>query len=240
MDVELLKVGDLAARTGLSVRTLHHYDKIGLLSPSGRSESGHRLYARREILRLQQILSLRQIGLSLDEIGDVLKRRNGVAGRVIRMHISRLKERIAMEQDLCRRLESLEPRLDSAGLDEIIQCIEVMTMFEKYYTKEQLETLKKRGEELGQDTIRAVEAEWPELIASVRAEMEKGTDPKDPRVQALVKRWNELVLMFTGGDPGITQSLQNLYRGEPQFAAQQSLDRGIFEYVRKASEPAPE
>src|SRR5262249_55327676 len=115
MDSELLKVGDLAARTGLSVRTLHHYDRIGLLSPSRRSDSGHRLYARREILRLQQILSLRQIGLSLDEIGDVLKRRNGLAGRVIRMHISRLKERIAMQQDLCRRLESLEPRLDSAG-----------------------------------------------------------------------------------------------------------------------------
>jgi hypothetical protein len=111
-----------------------------------------------------------------------------------------------------------------------------MTMFEKYYTKEQLESLKKRGEELGQDAIREVEAEWPQLIAAVRAEMEKGTDPKDPRVQALVKRWNELILMFTGGDPGITQSLKNFYQGEPRFAAQQSLDGGVFEYVRKASE----
>ena len=108
-------------------------------------------------------------------------------------------------------------------------------MYEKYYTNEQLETLKKRGEALGEDKIRAAEAEWPKLIASVRAEMEKGTDPKDPRVQALVKRWNELVLEFTGGDPGITQSLTNLYRGEPQFAAQQQLDGGLFEYVRKAN-----
>ena len=234
MDHELLKVGELAARTGVSVRTLHHYDSIGLLSASRRSKSGHRLYGRREILRLQQIVSLRQIGLSLDEIGEALKHSKGAAGRIIGTHIARLKERIAMEQDLCRRLESMASRLETAGVDEIIKCIEVMTMFEKYYTKEQLDSLKKRAEELGQDKIRDVEAEWPKLIASVRSEMEKGTDPKDPRVQALAKRWNELVLEFTGGDPGITQSLKNFYQGEPQFAAQQSLDANIFEYLRKA------
>jgi MerR family transcriptional regulator, thiopeptide resistance regulator len=231
---EVLKVGDLAARTGLSVRTLHHYDMIGLLSPSRRSKSGHRLYGRRDILRLQQIMSLRQIGLPLEEIREVLRQRNG-AGRIIGLHIARLKERIAVEQDLCRRLEFMLPRLESAEIEEIIKCIEVTTMFEKYYTKEQLETLKKRAEELGPDKIRAAEAEWPQLIASVRAEMQKGTDPRDPRVQALVKRWNELVREFTGGDPGITRSLKNVYQGEPQFAAQQFLDGGVFEYVRKAN-----
>jgi DNA-binding transcriptional MerR regulator len=231
---EVLKVGELAARTGLSVRTLHHYDSIGLLSPSRRSKSGHRLYGRRDILRLQQIVSLREIGMSLEQIRDALKQRNG-AGRIIGLHIARLKERIALEQDLCRRLEFMVPRLESAGIEEIIKCIEVTTMYEKYYTQEQRETLKKRAETLGADKIRAVETEWPKLIASVRAEMEKGTDPKDPRVQALVKRWNELILEFTGGDPGITQSLKNFYKGEPQFAAQQSLDAAVFDYVRKAN-----
>ena len=231
---EVLKVGEVAARTGLSVRTLHHYDTIGLLSPSRRSKSGHRLYGRRDILRLQQIVSLRQIGMSLDQIREALKPRNG-AGRIIGLHLARLKERIALEQELCRRLEAMLPRLESAGIEEIIKCIEVTTMYEKYYTKEQLETLKKRAEGLGPEKIRAAEAEWPKLIESVRAEMDKGTDPKDPRVQALVKRWNELVLEFTGGDPGITQSLKNLYKGEPQLATQQSLDGGLFEYLRKAN-----
>src|SRR6516225_11879113 len=231
---EVLKVGELAARTGLSVRTLHHYDTIGLLSPSRRSKSGHRLYGRRDILRLQQIVSLRQVGLPLEQIREALKPRDG-AGRIIGLHIARMKERIALEQDLCRRLEMMLPRLESAGIEEIIKCIEVTTMYEKYYTKEQLETLKKRADALGEDKIQAAEAEWPKLIASVRAEMEKGTDPKDPRVQALVNRWNELVLEFTGGDPGVTQSLKNLYRGEPQFAAQQQLDGALFEYVRKAN-----
>lgn len=232
---EVLKVGDLAARTGLSVRTLHHYDTIGLLSPSKRSKSGHRLYGRKEIVRLQQILSLRQIGLSLDEIRDALKLRNG-AGRIIGLHIARLKERIAIEQELCRQLEMIAPVVESAGIEQLIKCIKVMNMYEKYYTKEQLESLKKRADELGPEKISEVETEWPKLIASVRAEMEKGTDPKDPHVQTLVKRWNELILQFTGGDPGITQSVKNFYKGEPEFAAKQSLDGGVFEYVRKASQ----
>lgn len=64
------KVGDLAGRTGLSVRTLHHYDEIGLLSPSGRTGSGHRLYSAEDVLRLQRIRSLRALGFSLEEIRE--------------------------------------------------------------------------------------------------------------------------------------------------------------------------
>lgn len=68
MNQDPLKVGELAERTGLSVRTLHHYDEIGLLSPVGRTGSGHRLYGGEELTRLAQIVSLRQLGLSLDAI----------------------------------------------------------------------------------------------------------------------------------------------------------------------------
>jgi DNA-binding transcriptional MerR regulator len=232
---ELLKVGDLAQRTGVSIRTLHHYDAIGILTPSGRSQSGHRLYGRADILRLQQIILLRQIGLSLDQVRAAMSRTDADLRRIISAHIARLKERIAAEQELCRRLEAIEPRLESADIDEIIKCIEVSNMFEKYYTQEQLDFLKKRAEELGPEKIREAESEWPNLIAAVRAEMDNGTDPKDPRVQALAARWNELIAQFTGGDPGIARSLGNFYRGEPQFAAQQSLDGQIFEYIRKAS-----
>jgi len=228
------KIGELAKRTGVSIRTLHHYDEIGLLSPSHRTESGHRLYGREEVVRLQQILSLRQTGFSLEEIRLMLARRESGAQRIIERHIARLRRQIAAQQDLCVRLEAIAARYDSASAEEFIQAIEVMTMFEKYYTKEQLETLRQRAETLGADHIKEVEQEWPRLIAEVRGEMQNGTDPKDPRMQALAKRWMELVHEFTGGDAGITQSLQNLYKGEPEFAAQQALDGEIFSYVRKA------
>jgi DNA-binding transcriptional MerR regulator len=230
----MLKIGDLASRSGVSIRTLHHYDEIGLLSPSHRTESGHRVYGREEVVRLQQILSLRQMGFALDQIRDLLDRRGMEPRRVLELHIERLRETVAEQQQLIARLESLAAHCESAGLDEYLQAMEMMTMFEKYYTKEQLEALAKRREAFGEETMREVQEEWPRLIASVREEMQKGTDPKDPRVQALARRWRELIEMFTGGDPGIEQSLRSVYRAEPQFAAQQGLDGGISEYVQKA------
>ena len=228
------KIGELAKRTGVSIRTLHHYDEIGLLSPSHRTGSGHRLYGREEVVRLQQVLSLRQMGFSLGDIRDMLAHRPSEARHVIELHIVRLKEQIAMQQDLCARLEAIAARYPTASAEEFINAIEVMTMFEKYYTKEQLETLQQRAETIGEARIKEVEQEWPKLIADVRAEMQRGTDPKDPRMQALAKRWMELVHEFTGGDAGITQSLRNLYANEPGVVAERGLDSEIFSYVKKA------
>ena len=61
-------VGDLATRAGVTVRTLHHYDEIGLLVPSTRSAAGYRIYTDGEVDRLQAILTYRELGLGLDEI----------------------------------------------------------------------------------------------------------------------------------------------------------------------------
>ena len=74
MGFEALKVGDLARRTGLTVRALHHYDEIGLLKPSLHTAAGHRLYATADVARLQQVLSLRQLGFSLEQVRDCLDR----------------------------------------------------------------------------------------------------------------------------------------------------------------------
>lgn len=68
----LLKVGELASRTGLTVRTLHHYDTMGLLKPSARSAAGYRLYNRDDIARLHAIQALRQVGMPLAEISGLL------------------------------------------------------------------------------------------------------------------------------------------------------------------------
>ncbi len=108
------KIGELARRTGLTVRTLHHYDEIGLLSPSYRTGSGHRLYTADDITRLQMIVSLRQLGLSLREVGDWLSRPDTSARGVIELHLARLREQIDAQQTLYRRLEAIAERLRTA------------------------------------------------------------------------------------------------------------------------------
>src|SRR5438128_9914377 len=74
MRFDALKVGELARRTGLTIRTLHHYDEIGLVKPSLHTESGHRLYTAADVARLQQVLSLRQLGFALEENAGCLDR----------------------------------------------------------------------------------------------------------------------------------------------------------------------
>lgn len=236
MEPQSLKVGELARRTGVSVRTLHHYDEIGLLAPKARSRTGHRLYGEADVERLLRIRALVQMGFSLDEVAACLTRRDFPVERVLAMHVERLRSHIAHSEQLCRRLESLLVRVrgDHVPVGEFLEAIEAMSMFEKYYTPEQLQQLAERRAQLGDDTIRAVEAEWPRLIAAVRAEMDKGTDPKAPAVQSLALRWRELLAMFTGGDAGIRQAAANLYANEPKARAMHGLDGALCAYVGRA------
>jgi DNA-binding transcriptional MerR regulator len=231
------KVGELARRTGLTVRALHHYDEIGLLSPSHRTGAGHRLYSVDDLARLQQILSLRQLGFSLEEIRNCLGRPEFSPQRVLELHLSRLREQIDTQQRLCRRLEGLARGLNSAegvSAEEFFQTMEMMIMYEKYFTPEQQDAIEARGRALGPEKIQAVEAEWPELIARVRAEMDRGTDPASEPVQQLARRWMELVAEFTGGDPGIQKSLNTMYRQEPAVQNKAGIDPAMFDYIGKA------
>lgn len=240
MDTTRWKVGELAMRAGVSVRTLHHYDQIRLLSPARRSESGYRLYSASDVVRLQQIRSLRALGFGLDKIRELLDRKEVSAQRVIELQIGRLKEQIALQRTLCDRLEMIASRMGEAeevSAPEFLHILELMSMVQKaesYYTPEQLDTLMQRKEEVGEERIRQVEAEWPELIAEVRAAMDRGADPASEPVQALVRRWKALVEEFTGGDAGIAQNLQRMY--EQEAAREQSrIDPALFAYIREAS-----
>src|SRR5205085_4353364 len=115
MRCEGLKVGELARRTGLTVRTLHHYDEIGLLRPSLHTESGHRLYTAADVARLQQVRSLRQLGFSLEEVRACLDRSGFSPLEVIRLHLGRLREQIELQRQLCGRLEAIAALFRTAG-----------------------------------------------------------------------------------------------------------------------------
>src|SRR5207253_11192192 len=108
-------VGELAKRTGLTVRTLHHYDEVGLLRPSLHTEAGHRLYTAADVARLQQVMSLRQLGFSLEEVRDCLDRPGFSPLEVIGLHVARLRELIELQRCLCERLEALAAWVESAG-----------------------------------------------------------------------------------------------------------------------------
>ena len=92
-----------------------------------------------------------------------------------------------MEQQrrLQERLRRLLERLDT---EDFLTTIEEMTMRQRYYTPEQLEELEQRRQAIGDEAIREVEREWAQIFATLRAEMDAGTDPADPRLRPLAER----------------------------------------------------
>src|SRR5262249_55053412 len=150
----------------------HHYDAMGLLSPSGRTDSahqsGHRLYTAADLARLQQIVSLKQLGFTLEQIRDYLSRADYDPRRVGPMHLERVRGQVAELKRLEDRLTALADALDKAEIisaDEFLTTIEEMTMIEKYYTPEQLASLQQRREEAGEageEMIRQGPQQWAE------------------------------------------------------------------------------
>ncbi|MBP1963395.1 MerR family transcriptional regulator [Paenibacillus aceris] len=136
------KVGDLAKMTGLTVRTLRFYDQIGLFSPSGHSKTGHRLYNEEDIRRLQQILSLKELGLSLEEIQAVLKGQMYSPSDIVAIQIERIRKNIKTGQKLLAELERVNERMkhqEAPSIDAFISVLETMKMsHEKYIIEHRL------------------------------------------------------------------------------------------------------
>ena len=240
------KVGELAKRTGLTVRALHHYDAIGLLCPSGRSGSshgsGHRLYTASDVARLQQIVSLKALGFSLDQVRDYLARGDFDPREIVQLHREWVQRQADDLKRLADRLSALADALDRADVvsaDTFLTMISEMTMIEKYYTPEQLEQLQARKHQVGEERIKEVEAAWPRLMAAVQAEMDAGTDPADTKIQEYARQWVGLINEFTGGNAGIERSLKTMYQNEDHI---HSMDvtgmRPMFEYIREAATAA--
>lgn len=235
--MQVFKVGDLARRTGLTVRALHHWDAVGLLSPSQRTDKGYRLYTETDLARLQRIVALRSLGLSLDEVRTALERPEMTLPHVLALRLALLREEIEERHRLYARLEAIAVRAEATGdvtVDDLFFGIQAMNTFEKYYTKEQLDQLAERREQVGEDRIRQVQEEWTQLFAAVRAEMDRGTDPSDPAVRQLAAKWQALIEEFTGGDAGIRESLSRMYREEPSMRERAGVDPTLYRYISRA------
>ncbi|MFV0406582.1 MAG: HEAT repeat domain-containing protein [Propioniciclava sp.] len=117
-----MRIGELARRTGLTVRTLRHYDDVGLLVPQERSPGDYRLYGAHDVDRLLAIQHLKSLGLSLDEIRAALDDPDFDAHAVLGRHIALVEDRLATERDLLARLRTLQSSVH-AGWEDVIDAI---------------------------------------------------------------------------------------------------------------------
>jgi DNA-binding transcriptional MerR regulator len=214
-----LRIGELATATGLTVRTLRHYDQIGLLRPKTRTEGGYRLYGEAEVQRLQQIRSLQSLGFSLEQIGAMLAGHEAPLPEVIEWQLAAIDRELTALQRLRARLSAVSQamqRAEMVDIDDLTALMKEMTMVEKYYTEEQLETLAARRAAYGDEQIKAFEQQWADLIARAERAMAEGVDPTSEPVLEIAREWIGLVQAFTGGDPGIQQSVERVWQEEDE------------------------
>ncbi len=241
MSVDSWKIGPFATLTGVSVRTLHYYEEIGLLAPAERTPAGHRYYTRTELVRLQQIRSLQQLGLSLDDVRKALTDADYSPVDVLKRHIEHVTAQITMQQRLRNRLHRIAGQLNDdqdASIDDLVRAIQesdMMDTFEKYYTPEQLETLTERKAKLGEDSLQAAQENWTVLIERVHDALKSGVDPESDEARELARSWKGLIDQFTGGDPGIARAAGKLWQSEPDMSQQFNITPDVWAFIGRAS-----
>jgi DNA-binding transcriptional MerR regulator len=241
----MYRVSDFAEKAGVTVRTLHHYDRLGLLKPSGRTEAGYRLYGERDFARLQQIVTLKFIGLTLKQIKDLLDRGDLDLKSTLSLQRRLLLEKRLQVEAAIQAVEEAERSLQSglapdlAALKKIIEVMERQNNMEwakKYYTEEAQDRIAERARTWTPELQAKVEQDWKTLIGEVEAAIAGKVDPSDAKAQALAQRWSELLRGFTGGDAGIQQGLNKLYADQgnwPESFTKPFSDE-VWQYIRKA------
>lgn len=239
MDRRLYRTGQFARKASVSIRTLRYYDKEGLLSPTEYSEAGYRLYTDEDLVNLQQILALKFLGLSLDEIKALLRPDPRSLQDVLAQQKAMMHAKRAQLDGIIQAIDETEKLLETGECDweSLIRVIQAIQMeqnkdwVKKYFTPEQMaqmqnlsdqsysEEAKQRlaerqaamGEWTEADQERA-SAQWAAVSADVERLSAAGTDPASPEAQDLARRFNELIGGFTGGDPEIARGLNSWWK----------------------------
>jgi len=239
----LYQVREFAELAGVTVRALHHYDRLGLLKPKLRSEAGYRLYSERDLLRLEQVVVLKFLGLPLRSIGKVLNTRESVPETLRRQHTVLL----AKHRELAKAIEAIGvarealQRSHEPDWELITQIIRRIAMqndadwTSKYYSDGAKAKVEARKSLWTPELQERATREWNELFRDVESAL--GKDPAGPEAQALAARWRKLVGEFTGGDQEIHKGLNAMYADQAAWPAerkQYQIKPEIQDFILKA------
>ena len=227
----MLKVGELAALANLTVRTLHHYDSIGLLRPSARSDAGYRLYDRDDVARLHRIQALRAFGMSLADIGLALDSPAGSPLAIVDRQLAALEDRMAETMRLRNQLLRVRAQLAqgrspdlSTWITTLENTMDLINVYERYFTKEELQRLP-----IVHDG--AAQAQWQGMVEQARGLIDSQVPPDADAAKAFALRWLDTFERDTGGDPALAAKMNVMAEREQDAVG---LPAPIFDYVKAA------
>ena len=223
---KLWQTKEFAKQGNVTVRTLHHYDRIGLLKPQRRTAKGFRFYGEAEFARLQQITTLKFVGFSLTQIKETLGNQTFNLSQTLKMQrrlIEDQRYRLNLILEAIGRAENECKQNKQTDLESFQKIIEVMNMKQnfdwtkKYYSEEAQKAVEERKNLWSPELQEKVTQDWSNLVADIKAAMKDGTSPEDERAQALANRWQNLISQFSGGNAEIQKGLNKMYADEANW-----------------------
>ena len=228
------RIQEFARLAGVTVRALHHYDRLGLLKPAHRSEGGYRLYCHDDLGRLERILVLRYLGLSLREIGDLLATPRNPGKEPLTATLVRQRAVLRERRDgLDRVLGAIErahtSATDSAEPDWLlyqtilkeIHMQENQNWTDRYYSPKALEALREQRAAMTPDELRArgeeIHAKWQAIYAEIHEALDHGVSPDSAEGRAVVARWMRLADEFSKGNPEIGEGFRRMFEDESHW-----------------------
>jgi MerR family transcriptional regulator, thiopeptide resistance regulator len=238
-------VGDLARLTGVTVRALHHYDEIGLVRPSQRTQAGYRLYDDADVVRLQQVLVLRELGLPLHEIAGVIDA-GSIRNELLRRHREALLERRARIDAM---IASLDTTLGHLEEDRPMKPEDLKQMFdgfdhsqhedeakERWGDTEAWKESARRTSSYSKEQWQQLKDEWAVIYQQMAELMRAGVAVTEPAVQALVERHRmHIDRWFYPCSKDMHKNLGAMYIADPRFTA--NIDKvadGFTQYLADA------
>jgi MerR family transcriptional regulator, thiopeptide resistance regulator len=239
-------VGEVARLSHVSVRTLHHYDNVGLLPPSGRSAAGYRLYSEADLRRLQQILFYRQLDFGLDEIAEILADPDASIDDHLRRQHRLLREQQARNQALLRAIEkemearemgiSLTPQeqFEVFGTDNLGEHAEEAR--QRWGDTDAWKQSQRRTASYAKDDWIQIKSEADENIREFAAALQAGEPAAGTLAMDLAEAHRQhLVRWFYDCEYNMHRGLAEMYIADPRYSASyDDIAPGFSQYVHDA------
>jgi len=241
------KIGEVAKLAHVSVRTLHHYDAVGLLRPTGRSEAGYRLYAAEDLERLQTVLLYKELGFGLGEIRDLLAEPGFDRREALRAQRAQLARRSARIDAMLALIDKTLAALDEGIPMERDDLFEVFGDFdpaeheaeaeERWADTEAYKESARRTRRYTRDDWTRFRAESDAVNRAIAALMDEGVAVDDPRAMDAVERHRLLIdSWFYPCSREMHERLGLLYVADPRFTATyEKIRPAMAEYIRDAT-----
>jgi len=245
MTKKLYRIKEFADLAGVTVRALHYYDRIGLLSPGRTMDKGFRLYAEEDLLKLQQVLTLKFMGFSLKEIRRLLASRSYSVKKSLVIQIEAVEDQASRLRKAVKAMRETLTLLESSGrMDwkKIIHIIKEVQMgeetkkewHEKFFAKDELREFEVLGKKYTPEMMQAYQERWTDLIAEVEKNLD--SDPAGEIGQSLAKRWSALLNEAYGEHPNLKKHIKEAYRSGAIPKDRRPFNTKVWEFIQKACE----